>query len=104
MAYKNNDWFKFFKEVLSDKRIKIDLDVSIERCKGTALQYACKLKKKDVAELLLDKGADINKVVNDRTAIFLAAIKCKTSEEAEFVRLLLNREMILILEKSIYVV
>ncbi|QJT94920.1 ankyrin repeat domain-containing protein [Wolbachia endosymbiont of Diaphorina citri] len=91
MACKNNDWFKFFKEVLSDKRIKIDLDVSIKRCRGTALQYACRLKKKDVAELLLDNGAGVNKVVSGRTAIFFATIKCTNSEEVELVRLLLNR-------------
>lgn len=91
MACKDNECFKFFKEVLSDKTIEINLDVSTKRCKGTALQYACKLKKKDVVELLLDNRADVNKVVNDRTAIFFATIRCTNSEEVELVRLLLNR-------------
>lgn len=49
------------------------------------------IEEKDVAELLLDNRADVNKVVNDRTAIFFATIRCTNSEEVELVRLLLNR-------------
>ncbi|WP_395460150.1 ankyrin repeat domain-containing protein [Wolbachia endosymbiont (group A) of Aporus unicolor] len=70
------DWFKFFKDILSKRDGKIDLNIDI--CpEGTALSVACMFSNIDVAKLLLGYGADVNKVSQskDRAPIY-HALKC----------------------------
>ncbi|WP_265037745.1 host RNA manipulator TomO [Wolbachia endosymbiont (group A) of Hylaeus communis] len=71
-ACKDAGWFEFYKDVLSEGG-KIDLNADV--CSsGTALSYACREKNKDVAELLLKHGTDINKVsaLSGKTPILIA--------------------------------
>lgn len=59
-ACKDVGWFEFYKDVLSEGG-KIDLNTDV--CSsGTALSYACREGNRDVTELLLNHGADVNKV------------------------------------------
>ncbi|OAM06110.1 MAG: hypothetical protein TV41_02150 [Wolbachia endosymbiont of Dactylopius coccus] len=59
-AYTN--WFKFYQDVLSEKDEKINIDAIVTSDGGTALSYACREGNRDVTELLLNHGADVNKV------------------------------------------
>lgn len=59
-ACKGVGWFEFYKDVLSEGgKINLNTDVCSS---GTALSYACRERNSDVVELLLEHGADVNKV------------------------------------------
>ncbi|MGL9758807.1 MAG: ankyrin repeat domain-containing protein [Wolbachia sp.] len=71
-ACKDPGWFEFYKDVLSEGG-KIDLNTDV--CtSGTALSYACREGNGNVAELLLNHGADVNKesVLSGKTPILIA--------------------------------
>lgn len=56
----NDDWFKFFEEVLSEKNSKIDLNID-DGFSGTALHCACNQENENVIKLLLKHKVDVNK-------------------------------------------
>lgn len=62
------DWFEFYEDVLKDG--KVDINAVFTSSGYTALGYACKKGKEDVIELLLSKGADVNK--GEKTPIYFA--------------------------------